>query len=131
MYRVDYDPQHNVLTITVAGFLTPEEVPLFAGMVDAKAREAHALRDDFNVVVESFDFPVQSNEVADLLTDIMRRGMVLTSGRTAVVVGSYLNKLQAERTLEHPRVRIFSALDDAQDWLDGADHPLPVGNEGA
>lgn len=117
MFRVDYDISANLLTINVRGFLKPEDVAVFAAAVDAKAREANAIRDDFNVLVESLEFPVQANDVADLLTQIMRRGIVLTSGRAAVVVGSQLNKLQAERTLVHPRVQVFSAMDAAHDWL--------------
>lgn len=121
MFRVEYDSPDNLLSISVRGFLTPQDASVLASAVDAKAREAHAVRDDFNVVVESLEFPVQATDVADLLTEIMRRGIVLTSGRVAVVVGSHLNKLQAERTLVHPRVQIVSSMDAAQLWLDQKD----------
>jgi hypothetical protein len=117
MFHVDYDQTTNCLTISVKGFWKPEDVPLFAREVDTKARQARLIRDDFNVTVESFEFPVQANDVADLLADIMRKGMPLTNGRTAVVVGSQLNKAQAERTLVHPRVRVFLTLENARDWL--------------
>lgn len=118
MFRVDYDIPANLLSISVRGFLTPEDASVLAMAVDAKAREAHAIRDDFNVIVESLEFPVQATDVAEMLTEIMRRGIVLTSGRAAVLVGSHLNKLQAERTLVHPRVQVFSSMDAAQLWLD-------------
>ncbi|MCE7798616.1 hypothetical protein LWE61_18965 [Sphingobium sufflavum] len=117
MFQVDYDHAANCLTIMVKGFWKPEDVPAFAKEVGAKAREARAARDDFNVLVESLEFPVQANDVADLLTDVMRGGMTLTSGRSAVVVGSLLNRAQAERTLVHPRVRVFLNLADARLWL--------------
>ena len=38
--------------------------------------------------------------------------------RSAVVVGSQLNKLQAERTLFHPRVQVFRSLIEAEEWLE-------------
>jgi hypothetical protein len=127
MFHVDYDQTTNCLTIAVKGFWKPEDVPLLARDVDTKARQARLMRDDFNVIVESFEFPVQANDVADLLADIMRKGMPLTSGRTAVVVGSQLNKAQAERTLVHPRVRVFLTLEDAHDWLsEKTDAPRPL-----
>ena len=118
MYRVDYDRQRNTLTIHVSGFLTPADVPAFAATVARQARTAAAIRPDFDVVVESLDFPVQANDVADLLTQVMRDGIDLTTGRVAVVVGSQLNKLQAERTLVHPRLKVFRAMDQARRWLD-------------
>lgn len=43
--------------------------------------------------------------------------MARTSGRTAIVVGSALSRLPAERTLAHPRVRVFTAMEDATRWL--------------
>lgn len=120
MYKVDYDMSANILNIHVAGFMAPEDVPPFAAEVDFKARQARVVRGDFNVIVESFDFPVQATDVAELLAGIVGTGMVLTTGRSAVVVGSHLNKLQAERTLIHPRLKVFSTMEDAQDWLGSA-----------
>jgi hypothetical protein len=117
MFQIDHDSRSNLLKISVKGFWKPEDVPALAMAIGAKAREARAIRDDFNVIVESLEFPVQANDVADLLANIMESGMTLTSGRTAVVVGSQLNKLQAERTLVHSRVRVFLSLEDAQQWL--------------
>ncbi|AQR74231.1 hypothetical protein BXU08_11720 [Sphingomonas sp. LM7] len=116
-----YDPQANRLTINVHGFWTLDDVPRLAVAVGAKAQEARAVRGDFDVLVESLDFPVQANDVADLLTNIMRGGMALTSGRAGIVVGSQLNKLQAERTLAHPRLKVFLSFDEAEAWF--ADKP--------
>lgn len=117
MFQVEYDRHTNCLTITVEGFWKPEDVVGLAREVGTKGREAQAIRPDFNVLVESLSFPVQANDVADLLADIMRGGMTLTTGRTAVVVGSQLNRAQAERTLVHPRVHVFLTLEEARLWL--------------
>ena len=117
MFRVDYDPGANLLTLEVEGFWQPADVTALAAAVGAKAQQARAIRPDFDVIVESFGFPVQANHVADLLSNIMRAGMTLTTGRAAVVVGGQLNKVQAERTLAHPRLRVFLTLDDARGWL--------------
>lgn len=117
MFQVVYDRHDNCLTMKVEGFWKPEDVVSLAKEVGSKARQAQAIRDDFNVLVESFDFPVQATDVADLLANIMRGGMTLTSGRAAVVVGSQLNKAQAERTLAHPRLCVFLTLEAARAWL--------------
>lgn len=117
MFHVDYDRNANCLTLCVAGFWKPEDVPDFAREVGSKVLAAKAIRSDFDVCVESLDFPVQAMDVADLLTQIMRGGMAMTTGRAAVVVGSQLNKAQAERTLVHPRLRVFLAVAPARAWL--------------
>ncbi len=118
MFRVEYEPRANVLRLTVAGFWTPEDVSAFARAVGATTQQARAIRDDFDVIVDSLEFPVQANDVADLLTNVMVGGATSTSGRFAVVVGSQLNKMQAERTLVHPRLHVFLSLEEAQAWLD-------------
>ena len=117
MFTVEYDRFANILTLRVEGFWKPRDVEAFAKEVSSKALAAKAILADFNVCVESFNFPVQGIEVADLLTYIMHGGMGMTTGRAAVVVGSQLNRAQAERTLVHPRVRVFMNLDRAREWL--------------
>lgn len=117
MFRVHFDPIATRVRISVAGFLKPEDVPALASAIGAKAREARASSHSFDVIVESLEFPVQANGVADTLSEIMRAGMALTSGRAAIVVGSQLNRQQAERTLGHPRLRVFMSIDAAENWL--------------
>ncbi|MGY2733227.1 hypothetical protein [Sphingomonas sp. UYP23] len=117
MFHIEYDRNANRLTLRVAGFWKPEDVTVFAREVGASVLAARAIRSDFDVCVESLDFPVQAMDVADLLSQIMRGGMAMTTGRAAVVVGSQLNKAQAERTLVHPRLRVFLTLAPARAWL--------------
>lgn len=124
MFHVTYDRAADLLTLVVKGFWKPEDVPLFAAAVGTGALKASKASPHFNVLVESFDFPVQAMDVADLLVSVMRGGMALTSGRAAVVVGSNLNKFQAGRTLTHPRVRVFMELEDATRWLAASSHLL-------
>lgn len=123
MFHIDYDRRANALRINVEGFWAPENVPALARAIDA---HVHQMPDDFDVIVESPDFPVQANDVADLLAGVMRGGMARTSGYAAVVVGGPLGKAQAERTLVHPRLKVFLSLDEAKVWLAamgrGVDH---------
>lgn len=117
MFHVEYDRRANCLNLRVAGFWKPEDVTDFAREVGLKALAAKAIRGDFDACVESLDFPVQAMDVADLLSQIMRGGMAMTTGRAAVVVGSQLNKAQAERTLVNPRLRVFMTMAAARTWL--------------
>lgn len=117
MFRIDYDRRANCLNIHVAGFWKPEDVAELAREAGAKALAARAIRSDFDACVESLDFPVQAMDVADLLAQSVRAGLTITTGRAAIVVGSQLNKAQAERTLAHPRLRVFLTMAAARAWL--------------
>ena len=116
-FRLDYDPRRNRILIDIRDFWTVETVHAFAAAAGAKAQEVRGLRGDYDVLIDSRDFPVQANDVADLLPSISEAGLTLTSGRAASVVGSHLNKLQAERTQTHPRMRIFMTMEEAEAWL--------------
>ncbi len=116
-YSFAYDRDRNILHATVRDFWTLKTVRDFAAASGAKANEVRAIRDDFNVLIDSRDFPVQANDVANLLPVIADAGLSLTSGRAASVVGSHLNKLQAERTQTHPRFGVFMTMEAAEAWL--------------
>lgn len=116
-FGFDYDPDRNRILIHIRDFWTVETVRDFAAAAGAQAQALRATRDDYDVLIDSRDFPVQANDVADLLPSIAEAGLRLTSGRAASVVGSHLNKLQAERTQTHPRMRIFMTVEAAEAWL--------------
>jgi hypothetical protein len=116
-YGLDYDPRRNRILVRLRDFWTVDTVREFAAASGAFAQQTRAIRDDYDVLIDSRDFPVQANEIADLLPNIAEAGLTLTSGRAAAVVGSQLNKLQAERTQTHPRMRIFMTMEEAEAWL--------------
>ena len=126
MFSVRYDRPANCIMVSVREFWKPDDVTALAAEIGAIAQQARRVRGDFNAIVESFDFPVQANDVADLLADIMRGAMAVTSGNAAVVVGSQLNKVQAERTLIHPRLQVFRTLEAAHAWLQQASLDRPT-----
>ena len=117
MYRFDYDRAVDCFRIHVSGFWTPADVQEFGPALHAKAKEIGRQSPRFDVMIESLDFPVQANDVADMLNGVMAQSIEITQGRVAVVVASQLNKLQVERTLVHPRVRPFLSIAQGQAWL--------------
>lgn len=120
MFRIWYDDARDIVCVSVKGFWTEDMVPsLAAGLHDAVA-QARRISNRFGGLVESFEFPVQSSDVSMLLASVMSGIMSAVPGHAAVVVGSALNKLQAERTLVHPRLRVFSNLADAYTWLEAS-----------
>lgn len=117
MFSFVYDASAHILRISVEGLWSLDDVPALAAALASAARRANAIRDDFDVLVESFDFPLQADDVADALSDIMRVGMALTTGHAAVVVGSLANREQAETALAHPHLRVFMSMEEAERWL--------------
>lgn len=116
-FRLDYDPVSNRVLVEIRDLWTVDTVRAFAAASGAFAQQTRTTRADYDVLIDSRDFPVQTNEVADLLPSIAEAGLTLTSGRAASVVGSALNKLQAERTQTNPRMRIFMTVEEAEAWL--------------
>lgn len=116
-FGLAYAPASNRILVEIRGLWTVDTVREFAAASGAFAQQIRATRADYDVLIDSRDFPVQTNEVADLLPSIAEAGLTLTSGRAASVVGSALNKLQAERTQTHPRMRIFMTVEEAEAWL--------------
>ncbi|RYE02758.1 MAG: hypothetical protein EOP61_07405 [Sphingomonadales bacterium] len=120
-FGFDYDRRRNRITVSIRDFWTVETVREFATAAGAAAHQVRATRDDYDVLIDSRDFPVQGNDVADLLPRIAEAGLALTTGRAASVVASHLNKLQADRTQNHPRFRAFLTMEAAEAWLAGKD----------
>ena len=116
-FQIDYNARLNRIEVEIRDLWTVDTVREFAAASGSKAQQARAIRDDYDVLIDSRDFPVQTNEVADLLPQIAEGGLALTTGRAASVVGSRLNKMQAERTQTHPRLRIFMTMAEAEAWL--------------
>ena len=116
-YQFAYDSSRNRITVTLRDLWTVETVREFATASGAFAQSVRAARADYEVLIDTRDFPVQPNGVADLLPNITQAGLTLTTGRAASVVASQLNKLQADRTQTHPRFRSFMTLEEAEAWL--------------
>lgn len=116
-YAFAYDPAQNRVIVELRDFWTVETVREFAAASGAFANETRARRADYDVLIDTTGFPVQSNDVADLLPSITLAGLALTTGRAASVVASQLNKLQADRTQTHPRFRAFLTREEAEAWL--------------
>jgi len=116
MFRIEFDLDAHCLHIHIAGFWQPEDVATFSDALDMAGRKARTASPGFSVIIHSADFPVQANEVADLLTGVMVRTIGLSGGNVGIIVASLLNKMQVERTLVHPRVRPFMTEAEARLW---------------
>jgi len=119
-FEIDVDEKAGVVRMVLRGFWTLADLHAFgAQLAEAVGRAArrHAI---FALISDSTGFKIQSAEVSEAFGRMMGAGNRVHAGPSAIVVGSALNKLQAERLLGSPRVRIFTDFDAAVRWVDTA-----------
>jgi hypothetical protein len=113
MYRINFDEDERTLRLLLTGLWTRAIFDAFAA--DFRA----ALRRDgpFVILSDCRGYPVQSSEVGVAWAGLLGEDSAIRSPY-AVVAGSMLNKLQAERALTVPTLRVFLDMAEARAWLD-------------
>lgn len=116
-YTIIYDAETEVLALRVVGLWSPLVLASFGTALLAKTTWLKMRGQRYDVLSDSRNFAVQTGIVARGFERMMARGVHANVGHMAIVVGSVLNKLQATRSLQHERLRVFLDLAEAQDWL--------------
>jgi len=117
-FEIEADERAGIITMVLRGFWTLGTMEKFeAAMAEAIARVAPR-NPMFALLSDSTDFKIQAPEVGARFTEMMMAGAARHVGPTAIVVGTTLNKMQAERVFPDPHVRIFSDLGEARRWID-------------
>lgn len=116
-FDVRYDRTLNMLHWTMRGFWTVADVTAFGAAMRQSMPVFGSPPFTYDALCDSRAFPVQSAEVGAALGRINDIGRTMRIGRTAIVVGSVMNKLQAQRTLVDPDLRVFLTLEEATAWL--------------
>ena len=118
MHAVRYEPVAHRLRIRIAGFWSVDDVQRYGAALLAAVGPIPEGSRDFDVLIDATDFPVQTQEVSTALNRIMTvADQMNPTGRKVIVVGSVMNKLQAQRALASPTVRVFLAMGEAEAWL--------------
>jgi hypothetical protein len=116
-FAVSFDRRTRLLRWTMRGLWTMADVAELARAMYEATKHLGPPPQRYDGLCDSRDFPVQTNAVSNALGEIDRAGGRMRRGRFAIVVGSRMNKLQAERTLTGGGVRVFMAMDEAEAWL--------------
>lgn len=119
-FAIAFDRQARLLRLTLNGLWSPLTVASFTAHLLVTATRERFVSRPVDVLSDSRRFAVQTGTVAAAFEGLMAKAANHGAGRTAIVVGSSLNKLQAERTLASPNVRVFLAMDEAEQWLAGS-----------
>ena len=120
MYTISFDADRQVLHACVTGFWTAETMQCFAAEFMRERARLRAAGTRFGVLGDGMDFAVQSRETAEGLTRMVQVASGDGAVPLAVVAGSTLGKMQAERAMSAPHVRVFGNRPDALDWLASA-----------
>jgi len=117
MYELRYDANGNILNLRLTGFWTEDTMRGFLGAFMPMVSRLSISSPDFVVLSDCRDYPVQSPAIGIAWSRILGENPAVTVPY-AVVVGSVLNKLQAERALIAANVKIFTEMDEAAVWLE-------------
>lgn len=129
MFVFKVDEQKKLVRLEVSGIMSVSEAEKLNEEILANASAARRQFGSFRLLVDARLFPVQP---ADTASSFNPPSEVLKgdSDRYAVVVGSSLSKLQADRILGDARTRTFSSLNEAESWL-LAHHPSEASERGS
>lgn len=115
-FTVSLDREARLLEWTLSGFWEVADARAFMAAIRSAVANLGPPPQRWDGLGDARHFPIQSPQVSEL----MRRGpagAMRHDGRIAVVVGSMLGKLQAERSLDDPKTRCFLSMAEARAWL--------------
>ena len=119
-FSVTTDMRRSLLHIVMQGYWTQQIFDKFAAeYLDALQRMKAAGGLEL-ALVDGREFTIQAKEISEQFGTLIASCKPLHARRTATVVPTHLNKLQAERAGGDMVARYFIDMDEAQAWLFGA-----------
>lgn len=110
-----FDEEPGLLIVTIRGMFTMETAAAFAQELGARVATAMERGDDTRILIDSSEAPVQQSAS---FTEISKVGQLFPKPLpTAIVTGSMLAKMQADRGVTDDLVRTFMSRDEALAWL--------------
>lgn len=120
MYDVTFDEAERTLKVVVEGFWTDSVQREFARDYGLAIRRCRQSRRPFTLLVDAQRFAVQPKSIVAGMAAVHDAEAAVERAPTAIVVGSAILKLQAERTITGDNVRVFLEMPVAVAWLRGA-----------
>ena len=122
MHTIEYDAASNILNVRLAGQWTQAEFDAFETEFLTMAKKLESEGGTAGLLSDSRDFLVQSPDIAKQFEALPGKTRHAFKA-TAIVAGSVLNKMQANRTLVSDHLQIFMDVAEARDWLRSALSP--------
>lgn len=120
MFRIAFEPEgEGIVQLTLGGFWDGAELDRFAAAFRQTVDRARRTHPHFSILSDSRNFAVQSAETSAGFMRIMTAmGAIKRGGRTAIIVATALNRMQASRVFAHPGIQVFMDLDEGRRWLE-------------
>ena len=122
MYSIQVDTAHNVVEVKLGGLMPLDEV---AGYIfDLKRTiEAHRLSNDYAMVIDVSDCPIQSQ---DMIKAMGAHMATMPKARSlAIVTGSSLARMQIKRLFTQAYARIVATADQGRGLVISGTEPSP------
>jgi|GEM_PF-1284515 len=124
MYQLNFDERAGLLEITLSGFWTVETVRSFHRDYLEMISRYRLSYPSFPTLSDSRELAVLSSEASQAFIEGSREAAELHSGRVAVVFGSHLAKMQADRRaqelaasgVDRSKQGYFTDMDLARRW---------------
>ncbi len=117
MYSFDFDEAAGVLRASAGGFWSADDADAFREELRARATDARRRAGRLRLLVDGTGSQVQKPEVTDRLATLAAALIQSPRDRIAVVIGSSLIKMQAERVLQTDGAQAFLSSAEANAWL--------------
>lgn len=116
-YSIETDPARRLMTLIMRGYWEQPTFDEFSAEYSQKIRAMHACGKLDFAMIDGREFAVQARQISDQFRDLIAAHSPYMARRTATVVPTQLNKLQAERTGEAIDACYFTDMDEAKAWL--------------
>jgi hypothetical protein len=116
-FEISTDIRRKLLDMTLRGFWDVATFEAFAPEFTRALQVLHRAGGCDVALVDGREFAVQSKEILDRFTQIMRDNGPYLAKRTASVVPTELNRMQSARVAEQLARRDFSTRAEAEAWL--------------
>ena len=116
-YSFFYDEQRVLLTLKQRSYWSMETFVRYEQDYLAQHDRIRTRHRNYRVFADCVDYPVQSIEVGEAFAALFSKLMSENKGRYAIIVSSALNRIQAQRLIPQPNVKVFTEGKAAMDWL--------------
>jgi hypothetical protein len=121
MFEFEYVADKCILVTTTRGFWTEETAREYMDALGREMAKVRRISPRFALLSDAREFPVQTEAVMKILAaqNAAHEGV----RRLAIVVSSTLNTMQAHRSFQSDRIRVFKEMEDAVAWLETSTAP--------
>lgn len=116
-FEVSVEMPRKLLRMTLRGFWDIPTFEAFATEFEKALLTLHRAGGCDAAIVDGREFAVQSRDILGRFGEIMQKNGPYLAKRTASIIPTELNRMQAARVTESLARRDFATMEDAEAWL--------------